>query len=148
MNRRKFLALGGTAAIGVVTYSTVTLSRARADEATTLTPVEAHAAANRGDILLVDVRRLDEWKDTGVGAGATPIDRRDDNFSGAVRAAQRDCTQPVALTCARGVRSARTTQRLVAAGFTSIIDVPEGMLGSRAGPGWLARDLPIVTYQR
>ena len=148
MNRRKFLALGGTAAIGVVTYSTVTLSRARADEATTLTPVEAHAAANRGDILLVDVRRPDEWEDTGVGAGATPIDLRDDDFIEAVRTAQRDSTQPVALICARGVRSARTTQRLVAAGFTSIIDVPEGMLGSRAGPGWLARDLPIVTYQR
>jgi len=31
------------------------------------------------------------------------------------------------------------------AGFTRIVDIPEGMLGSSAGPGWLARDLPVVT---
>jgi hypothetical protein len=30
------------------------------------------------------------------------------------------------------------------AGFTNIIDVPEGMMGSRAGPGWLKRGLPVV----
>jgi hypothetical protein len=34
--------------------------------------------------------------------------------------------------------------RLAEAGFTGIVDVPEGMLGSSAGPGWLARDLPVV----
>lgn len=39
------------------------------------------------------------------------------------------------------------TERLRAAGFTQIIDVPEGMLGSGAGPGWLKRGLPVVTYK-
>jgi hypothetical protein len=30
------------------------------------------------------------------------------------------------------------------AGFTQILDVPEGMQGSGAGPGWLSRGLPFV----
>ena len=38
-------------------------------------------------------------------------------------------------------------RRLSEAGFTQIIDVPEGMLGSAAGPGWLALDLPVRTYE-
>jgi len=42
------------------------------------------------------------------------------------------------------VRSARVSNQLIAAGFTYIIDVPEGMLGSAAGPGWLERGLPLV----
>ena len=33
------------------------------------------------------------------------------------------------------------------AGFSNIIDVPEGMLGSAAGPGWLAADLPTLPYE-
>lgn len=145
-SRRSFLALGGTAVLGTAGYSVVSVMGARADEATQMTPPEAHAAAGRGDILLVDIRRPDEWVETGVGEFAVPLDLRTDDFIESVRAARRDDAQPVAVICARGVRSARTTVRLVKAGITSIIDVPEGMLGSRAGPGWLARDLPIVSY--
>lgn len=29
-------------------------------------------------------------------------------------------------------------------GYTRVYDVPEGMSGSRAGPGWLARGLPVI----
>ena len=50
--------------------------------------------------------------------------------------------------CARGVRSRRLTARLTEAGFTNIIDVPEGMLGSSAGPGWLKNDLPTTAYDQ
>ena len=32
------------------------------------------------------------------------------------------------------------------AGFTNIIDVPEGMLGSGAGPGWLKSGLPLTEW--
>jgi rhodanese-related sulfurtransferase len=54
-----------------------------------------------------------------------------------------DRSRPVALMCARGVRSKRMTAALTEAGFTTVIDVPEGMLGSGAGPGWLKRGLPL-----
>ena len=108
---------------------------------------EAHAAALNGEITLIDIRRPDEWKRTGVGQAAHPIDMRRDDFEVALRAvAGDDPAAPIALICARGVRSARLSNRLSAAGFSQIIDVPEGMLGSGAGPGWLGAGLPVRAY--
>ncbi len=109
-----------------------------------LTAPEAHAAAIAGDITLVDIRRPDEWSKTGSGEGAHRLDlRRDDFVDALLEITGGDTAVPVALICARGVRSARTANRLIEAGFTNIIDVPEGMLGSAAGPGWIARGLPL-----
>lgn len=70
--------------------------------------------------------------------------RREDFVEALTVLAEGDLDRPVALICARGVRSDRTSTRLADAGFTQIIDVPEGMLGSRAGPGWLERGLPVT----
>lgn len=110
-----------------------------------LTPDEAHAKARAGEITLIDIRRPDEWAETGSGEGAHRLDMRRDDFVAALREITGgDTARPVALICARGVRSARLTNALTEAGFSNIIDVPEGMLGSRAGPGWLGRDLPVV----
>ena len=106
---------------------------------------EAHAKAVAGEVVLVDIRRPDEWAETGSGEGAHRIDLRAPDFAAQVLAAAGgNLDTPVALICARGVRSARTSNALIAAGFTNIIDVPEGMLGSAAGPGWLERGLPVV----
>ena len=100
--------------------------------------------ATSGEIVLIDIRRPDEWKRTGIGEGAYPIDMRRDDFIEALQAvAGADKSKPIALICARGVRSARMSNRLTEAGFTRIIDVPEGMLGSKAGPGWVKSDLPV-----
>lgn len=113
-----------------------------------LTPQEAHSAANEG-ILLIDIRRPDEWVRTGIGENAIPIDmRRSDFETELLEFAKGDTTRPIVLICARGVRSRRMAARLTEAGFTRIIDVPEGMLGSGAGPGWLKRGLPVVAYTR
>lgn len=110
-----------------------------------LSAPEAHTKAVAGEITLIDIRRPDEWERTGSGEGAHRIDLRVENFAALVQeAAGGDLNAPVALICARGVRSARTSNQLLAAGFTNIIDVPEGMLGSAAGPGWLERGLPVV----
>lgn len=106
---------------------------------------EAHERAVAGEITLVDIRRPDEWARTGSGEGAHRIDLRVEDFAAQVQAAAGgDLDAPIALICARGVRSARVSNRLMEAGFTNIIDVPEGMLGSAAGPGWLERGLPVV----
>ena len=109
---------------------------------------EAHRGAVARDFVLVDIRRPDEWARTGVGEGANPIDMRRRDFTDALLAATNgDRAAPVALICARGVRSRKLSARLRQAGFTNIIDVPEGMLGSGAGPGWLRTGLPVVAYQ-
>ncbi len=107
-------------------------------------PEAAHERALAGDLLLIDIRRPDEWRDTGIGAGAQPLDmRRKDFIETLTGLAGGQTERPVALICARGVRSARLARRLKAAGFTQVLDVSEGMSGSAAGPGWLARGLPV-----
>ncbi|MEM9852574.1 MAG: rhodanese-like domain-containing protein [Pseudomonadota bacterium] len=122
-------------------YSAITQDVAAAQQIDALT---AHARAAAGEILLIDVRRPDEWAATGSGEGAARLDmRRDDFIAALVRLAEGDRTRSIAIICARGVRSARMTNRLTQAGFTRIIDVPEGMLGSAAGPGWIKRGLPL-----
>lgn len=109
-----------------------------------LSPADAHALAKSGEITLVDIRRPDEWAKTGSGEGAHRLDmRRDDFVPELIKLVNGDTSAPVAVICARGHRSNRMSRALRNAGFTNIIDVPEGMLGSRAGPGWIARDLPL-----
>jgi rhodanese-related sulfurtransferase len=109
-----------------------------------LSPAAALAAAARGDITLIDIRRPDEWARTGVADGATPLDMRRPDFETELLALiQGERDAPVAFICARGNRSAALIAQLAAAGFSGLIDIPEGMQGSRAGPGWLARDLPV-----
>ena len=108
---------------------------------------QAHRQAVSGDVLLVDIRTPREWRSTGIGQGAQPLDMRRDDFVQALKTLTGgDQSAPVALICARGVRSARLSNQLTEAGFTNIIDVPEGMLGSAAGPGWVRTGLPVEAY--
>ena len=104
----------------------------------------AHAAAADGSVTLIDIRRPDEWQATGVGEGAVPLDMRDPQFMQKLIALVPTPDAPIALICARGVRSRYLAARLTEAGFTNIIDVPEGMLGSGPGPGWLGAGLPVT----
>ena len=106
---------------------------------------EAYAAVQADEIWLIDIRRPDEWSATGIAEGAIPIDMRREDFVDALQSAtEADPDRPVAIVCARGVRSRRLTAQLAEAGITNLIDLPEGMLGSQAGPGWLGAGLPVV----
>jgi rhodanese-related sulfurtransferase len=111
---------------------------------TAISVESAFNGARDGDFTLIDIRRPDEWARTGVGVGAIPIDMRDRDFVTQLLSEVTDKDAPIALICARGVRSRGMTKRLTEAGFTNIIDVPEGMQGSGAGPGWLATGLPVT----
>ena len=136
ISRRKMLfGLAGVSVAGAGAYAGPNLFYTAItpdSSAGVLTPPEAHAAAKAGDIILIDIRRPDEWAKTGSPDAGHRVDLRVDDFA------------PIALICARGVRSARTSNVLAEAGFTNIIDVPEGMLGSGSGPGWIKRGLPLV----
>ena len=143
---RRGFVLGGLAVLGVGALGSARWFNVNAQvTAGDLSAPDAHAAARAGEIVLIDIRRPDEWARTGVPEGGIGIDMRRDDFVDVLLAqVDGDPSRPVALICARGVRSARMSARLRAAGFTQIIDVPEGMLGSGAGPGWLRRGLPVV----
>lgn len=143
--RRDFLGFGAVGAVlGILTWRAVMPPEPASDE--TLSVAEAQAQARTGRITLVDIRTPGEWDATGVGEHAHPLDMRRDDFISALQdLAPKDA--PIALICARGVRSARLAADLREAGFTRIIDVPEGMIGSSAGPGWIAAGLPLKPHE-
>jgi rhodanese-related sulfurtransferase len=127
------------------TAGTVAIVHRGALAAESLTAAEAHRKATAGEIILIDIRRPDEWAETGTGVGARRLDMRRDDFLTALdKLVGGNRSKSVALICARGVRSGRLSRLLNAAGFSNIIDVPEGMMGSRAGAGWVAQGLPLV----
>ena len=142
---RRIFLLGGTA---VVAGAGVFASRwfnifADASEAGMLTVQAAYRQAEAGEIYLLDIRRPDEWQRTGIASVAIPLDMRRKDFETVLQEIfDTQGEKPVALICARGVRSDRMNERLEAAGFTNVLDVPEGMLGSGAGLGYLERGLP------
>ena len=143
LSRRLFLASVGATSLGVGAFVLSNAFAGRAAQAQVMTPAEAQRAAASGEILLVDIRRPDEWRLTGVARGAVTIDMRSSDFIEQIQAARQNNEQPIAVICARGVRSARVTKWLEDAALAPIIDIPEGMLGSRAGPGWIERRLPL-----
>lgn len=144
---RRNIVVGGAAALGV--GGTVFASKwfnvfADASEQGALTVETAFQQATDGDIYLIDIRRPDEWKRTGVAEPAILLDMRRKDFQDILRSVfDQSGPRPVALICARGVRSNRMNTRLVSAGFKDILDVPEGMLGSGAGPGYIRQALPL-----
>ncbi len=147
MSRRGFglLAAGAVIGGGVFAGRWFNVGATVGDRA--LSVAQAHEQAATDDILLIDIRRPDEWSRTGIGEGAIPLDmRRDDFVTALTQIAGGDTGRDIALICARGVRSRAMSNRLAKAGFTAILDVPEGMLGSGAGPGWIASGLPVVAY--
>ncbi|WP_102110063.1 rhodanese-like domain-containing protein [Oceaniglobus roseus] len=137
--------LGGAAFIGFVGPSLYDGAIREEFRGATLSAPEAFAMASEGRVVLVDIRRPEEWAATGSPGNAYRLDMRRDDFAESLAALidRQGDMLPVALICARGVRSARLANRLVRQGFINVMDVPEGMLGSLAGPGWLARGLPL-----
>ncbi len=143
-SRRLVLALGaGSLVVLGGGYLLTRTSRARATD-TVLTAPDAAKLLRSGELVLIDVRRPDEWASTGVAQGALASDMRRADFVQTVKQAASDNPGlPVAFICAGGVRSRWVTNALADAGLTNVADIPEGMLGSAAGPGWLARGLPV-----
>ena len=112
----------------------------------TWSAAEAFAALQADTARVIDVRSREEWQETGVGLGVWPISMHEDGFPERFFAA-RDLAgdRDIGLICATGGRSATLLGALMRAGYGGYADVSEGMLGSRAGPGWLRAGLPVVS---
>lgn len=113
-----------------------------------ITPTDARAGANAGNLTLIDVRTPREWRETGVAAGAVRIDMQHpggaEGFAKAVlERVGGDRDAPIAFICRSGSRSGQVQRFLAAQGFTQVQSVSEGMSGSSAGPGWIRRGLPV-----
>ncbi len=106
------------------------------------------AAAAKGEIVLVDIRTRGEWKQTGLAKPALAISMHEAGFiRNLAKALGGNRSNKIALICATGGRSAHMQRILATAGFTSVVDISEGMIGSSAGPGWLRRGLPVKAWQ-
>lgn len=107
-----------------------------------------HDALNRDLARLVDIRRPDEWTETGVAKGAWPIDMTHPRFGERLFAA-RDLAKgrPVALICRTGHRSGFVMGKLREANATGFVDAAGGMLGAPGLPGWIEQGLPTVSKE-
>jgi len=140
--RRAFLGLGGGAvAAALVTWPAPSV--AETAEIDYMKPDAAHRAAVAGDIILIDIRRPEEWLQTNIAQGAIALDMREENFVPTLTALRRaNPDTPIALICRTGNRTGYVTSALAKQGFPGLVDVNEGMMGGSNGPGWLNRGLP------
>lgn len=107
---------------------------------------QAYTALQEDRIRLLDIRSPKEWRETGVAQGAWPVSMHDIRFTTRLGTARELAeSRPIALICATGNRSGLVTRALRMAGHDDLVDVPEGMLGSSAGPGWIKAGLPVVS---
>lgn len=109
---------------------------------------QAHKLMSSGQITLIDIRRPEEWRETGVAAGVTRINMvHPQGMTGFAQAVSQsvgnNLDAPIVLICRTGSRTSRIAPILQEMGFTNVRHVPEGMIGSSAGPGWIAQNLPV-----
>lgn len=145
-SRRGFLGLGIAALSTTAFIGSGLTGAARAQSAADIgymTPDEAHKAVLAGEIILIDIRRPDEWHQTNVAEGAIGLDMREESFvQSLLKLRQSNPDIPLALICRTGNRTGHVTTVLAKQGFTGLVDVNEGMAGGRNGPGWIKRGLP------
>lgn len=113
----------------------------------TLTVEQAREKALKGDLLLLDIRTRQEWKQTGIGDAALPVSMHERSFlSRLEQLTGGDKNKPVALICATGGRSHALQGLLTRLGYANIFDVPAGMLGNGRRPGWIKSGLPVKSF--
>ncbi len=112
--------------------------------AAAFSPSEAYELGQSGQLVLVDVRTSAEWQETGIPVGALTIALLTDGgipnigfVDGVKDALGGRLDTPIAVICARGVRSSIAARLLRASGFSDVHDVPEGVIG------WIALNLPL-----
>jgi rhodanese-related sulfurtransferase len=137
------LTVAATAALMLLS-----ISACSRDSGPALTAPEAFAHAQAGQLTLIDIRRPDEWRQTGVARDALRINMvHPQGASGFVQQVAAevggDRNTPIGLICRTGNRTTHMQRALREAGFTQVYNIREGMAGSAAGPGWIARGLPV-----
>ena len=112
--------------------------------AQTLSAPEALAKAEAGELLLIDIRRPSEWRESGIASVATPLSMHENGFiEGLEKIRAANPGKEIALICATGGRSAFLQKELTKRGLGATVDVSEGMFGNGNAPGWLKRGLPL-----
>lgn len=113
-----------------------------------LSAPDALAQATAGELVLIDIRRPSEWRESGVASVAVPLSMHEKGFVEGLAKLQSDNPEKrIALICATGGRTAFLQKELAKRGLGDVIDVSEGMFGDGEAAGWLKRGLPIKSFQ-
>ena len=142
MYRRKFLFV-------TLAASLLPLLSVHAAEGTVIDAPTAWSRMQAGELVLIDIRRPDEWQDTGIAKGAETISIHDPGGPQAflrkiLSSVSGDRSVPVGLICATGIRSTFASRLLESNGFGAVYNIKEGMLGRPRSPGWIKRGLPVI----
>ncbi|MGL4973711.1 MAG: rhodanese-like domain-containing protein [Bosea sp. (in: a-proteobacteria)] len=105
---------------------------------------EAHAAAKAGQVILVDIRRPEEWADTGVAQGAIRLDMTSPIFEARLAGLRAENPgKPIAIICRTANRTRLVQDVLGKRGWRDLVNVKGGMLGDGQNSGWLDEKLPL-----
>lgn len=138
-DRRTFLT-----AMGALVFMTSELGA----ETNVMTASDAMKGVEDGSLILLDVRRPEEWMQTGVAKGAWLLDMTDQEFGPRLMAVlQRNPEHKVAIICRTGNRTGYLSDVLAQNGITGVLDVSEGMVGGPNGQGWIPSGLPVVSAE-
>lgn len=136
MNRRQMLVLPLLAAA----------ASARAQGA--LPSVSVHEASARlaaGKSVLVDIRRPEEWAETGVAAGAVKLDMTADDFLPKLQSLMKaNPDKDIDIICRTANRTTFVQSELAKRGWKGIVNVRGGMAGRAPDIGWIGARLPLV----
>ena len=127
-------------ALGVAAMLAVPGAAAQRIEEMSVT--EARDAVAREEMVLVDIRTPEEWRETGIPDVAEAMDMRERSFVSSLLELRRQYPErKLGIICAYGVRSRVVANFLVKNGVRGIVDVPAGLMKPRRG--WLAKKLPL-----
>ncbi|GAB6057321.1 rhodanese-like domain-containing protein [Desulfonatronum parangueonense] len=110
---------------------------------------QAWTLLQNAEIKIIDIRRPEEWQQTGTPQGSLRLsfEQHPGGSEGFLRdlqlALDGDKTKPFAIICRTGNRTAMLLSFLHANGFTAAMAIPEGIVGSSHGIGWIRSDLPL-----
>lgn len=132
----------------VLSLMTVVVMAQSAQADAEISASDAYELVTDGKVTLIDIRRPEEWRQTGVAQGALRINMLHpkglQGFAQEVyEAVGGDLNAPIVLICRTGSRTSRLQPILAQVGFTNVKHIPEGTLGNRKTPGWIAQGLPI-----
>ena len=144
ISRTIAIAAAGTLMLGILLFAGSNVAMAQQ----VIAPERARDMARNGEVMIIDIRRPDEWQETGIPSGAeratVSFNRGTAKFLRRIaKLTEGDKSKPIALICAAGVRSKHASQLLRNRGYTQVMDISEGMLGNERGAGWLRRKLPV-----
>jgi rhodanese-related sulfurtransferase len=110
-----------------------------------ISPPEAAKLSSDKKILLIDIRRPEEWSETGVAEHAHKLDMTDELFLAKLsKITEGNRTRPIALICRTASRTRVVQSALMQMGYANVINVEGGMVGNDEDKGWIKHGLPLA----